>query len=176
MPESEMADIQCDHCGRDVPGNRWVCPYCGSALNPKLDEQHDYSEPIPPDGPFRHAIRIHRRSAEDDFEPMRASRWPSIYLILELIAVAVVLIIFIVLARQWFGRIQEESPIPDANGTSFQSETSSSLAREMAGAPRSAPTPGASPTPFVLILPTPTGDDTLPPVTQEALPGDGVLQ
>lgn len=176
MPDPDAADVLCANCGRSVPAKRWVCPYCGAALDSHIDEQHAYRPPLPPHGPFQHAIPLHRRSPEDDFEPLRASRWPSLITILELLAVLAVLAVLVVLARGWLSQNEVQKPPPAADSAPDNDGSSAIFSREMEGAPRRTPTSGPSPTPFVLFLPTPKGNDSLPPVMQEALPGEGVLQ
>ncbi len=165
-----MPEVQCSNCGRSVPANRWVCPYCGAALDRALDEQHAYIKPVSPAGLFRRAIPLHRRSPEEPFEPVRASHWPSPFVLLEWIAVGVVLIVLFTVVGQWFKRNQAEQPAAVEKPTLSQNQSSSIIAQELEGAPRAEPTSGASPTPFVLILPTPKGNDALPPVTLEPLP------
>jgi len=186
MPQKDLPPpppIPCPNCGESVPANRWVCPRCGAPLQQALDGQRSYT-PISQSGAFKVSIPVKRAPTDGVFEPVSARRLPNPFSVLEIVAVAAVLLIAGALAWRWAALKAEERKANAALATSTAAAQRPSSASapllpggmEQTRQPASTATPGASPTPFRLYLPTPKGNENLPPVTVAPLGGEGTIQ
>jgi uncharacterized membrane protein YhaH (DUF805 family)/RNA polymerase subunit RPABC4/transcription elongation factor Spt4 len=51
--------MQCGECGRDVPGGKKLCPWCGSVIHGKAEEHRTYVPPAPKASAPQHSAQMY---------------------------------------------------------------------------------------------------------------------